>query len=99
MNLSPGWVTFLSAAGFEAVHWSAVGAADASDHELLSWLPHTITRSDQRLGFWRHTGSHEAASTERVAGPERPSYARGDRWCGPGGNPTGATRAGKCSKF
>jgi predicted nuclease of predicted toxin-antitoxin system len=43
MNLSPGWVTFLSAAGFEAVHWSAVGAADASDHELLSWLPHTIT--------------------------------------------------------
>ncbi|WP_413815323.1 MULTISPECIES: DUF5615 family PIN-like protein [Bradyrhizobium] len=31
MNLSPSWVPFLQNAGFEAAHWSAVGAADASD--------------------------------------------------------------------
>jgi predicted nuclease of predicted toxin-antitoxin system len=37
MNLSPGWVGFLAEAGFEAVHWSEVGAANASDSELMQW--------------------------------------------------------------
>lgn len=52
MNLSPE-VTVLSAAGFEAVHWSAVGAADASDHELLSWAAahdHIVLTSDLDFG-------------------------------------------------
>ena len=35
MNLSPRWVDALIAAGFEAVHWSAVGAADAPDSEIM----------------------------------------------------------------
>lgn len=29
MNLSPRWVSFLSEAGMEAVHWTAVGRFDA----------------------------------------------------------------------
>jgi predicted nuclease of predicted toxin-antitoxin system len=37
MNLSPTWVDFLVAAGLEAVHWSGVGPADASDQELIWW--------------------------------------------------------------
>jgi len=37
MNLSPRWVEFLVSAGFEAIHWSEVGAEDASDSELLRW--------------------------------------------------------------
>lgn len=37
MNLSPTWVMFLQAAGLEAVHWSAVGAANASDRVLMEW--------------------------------------------------------------
>ncbi|WFU46148.1 hypothetical protein QA640_48230 (plasmid) [Bradyrhizobium sp. CB82] len=37
MNLSPCWVPFLHNAGFEAVHWSAVGAAEASDRGLMQW--------------------------------------------------------------
>jgi predicted nuclease of predicted toxin-antitoxin system len=37
MNLSPGWVGFLTEAGFEAVHWSAVGASSAPDGELMQW--------------------------------------------------------------
>ncbi|SRR5581483_3868483 len=37
MNLSPRWVTYLAAAGFKAVHWSAVGPGDASDAELIRW--------------------------------------------------------------
>lgn len=37
MNLSPAWGTLLSAAGHEAIHWSAVGKPDATDQELLAY--------------------------------------------------------------
>ena len=33
MNLSPFWVPFLTAQGYQAVHWSTVGAANAPDRE------------------------------------------------------------------
>lgn len=37
MNLSPEWAGVLRQAGFESVHWSAVGRPDARDTELLAW--------------------------------------------------------------
>lgn len=37
MNLSPSWVDRLVRYGFEAVHWSTIGAATAPDHEILTW--------------------------------------------------------------
>ena len=37
MNLSPSWVDRLARHGFEAVHWSTIGAATAPDVELLAW--------------------------------------------------------------
>jgi predicted nuclease of predicted toxin-antitoxin system len=37
MNLSPGWVERLASHGFEAVHWSTIGAATAPDVEILTW--------------------------------------------------------------
>ena len=37
MNLSPSWIERLARHGFEAVHWSNVGAATASDSEILTW--------------------------------------------------------------
>jgi predicted nuclease of predicted toxin-antitoxin system len=37
MNLSPSWVDRLARHGFEAVHWSTIGAATASDVEILAW--------------------------------------------------------------
>ena len=37
MNLSPHWVSFLGAAGFEATHWSSVGAANATDVEIMAY--------------------------------------------------------------
>ncbi|NJL71472.1 MAG: DUF5615 family PIN-like protein [Candidatus Competibacteraceae bacterium] len=40
MNLTPRWVEVLSAAGFEAVHWSSVGAAGASDHSIATYARH-----------------------------------------------------------
>jgi predicted nuclease of predicted toxin-antitoxin system len=37
MNLSPSWVERLACHGFEAVHWSTIGAATAPDVEILTW--------------------------------------------------------------
>ena len=37
MNLSPSWVERLAGHGFEAVHWSTLGAATAPDAEILTW--------------------------------------------------------------
>jgi predicted nuclease of predicted toxin-antitoxin system len=37
MNLSPSWVDRLARHGFEAVHWSTIGAATAPDVEILVW--------------------------------------------------------------
>ncbi|HEX6137771.1 MAG TPA: DUF5615 family PIN-like protein [Casimicrobiaceae bacterium] len=34
MNLAPGWIPVLIDAGFEAVHWSTVGALNATDAEI-----------------------------------------------------------------
>jgi predicted nuclease of predicted toxin-antitoxin system len=37
MNLPPAWAAYLSEAGFEAEHWSKVGAWTASDTEIMAW--------------------------------------------------------------
>jgi predicted nuclease of predicted toxin-antitoxin system len=37
MNLSPTWISMLQAAGFEARHWSTIGAPTAPDDEVLRW--------------------------------------------------------------
>ena len=35
MNLSPRWTKFLQSHGFEAAHWSEVGASTATDTEIM----------------------------------------------------------------
>lgn len=37
MNLSPSWIPLLERAGFEAVHWSAVGDPRAVDTIVMDW--------------------------------------------------------------
>jgi predicted nuclease of predicted toxin-antitoxin system len=37
MNLSPRWVDLLINADFEATHWSALGAYNASDSEIMAY--------------------------------------------------------------
>ncbi|MVF23527.1 DUF5615 family PIN-like protein [Methylocaldum sp. 14B] len=37
MNLSPRWVSLLADAGFEAAHWSTLGAANAPDAEIMAF--------------------------------------------------------------
>jgi predicted nuclease of predicted toxin-antitoxin system len=37
MNLSPRWVALLASAGIEAKHWSSIGAANATDREIMAY--------------------------------------------------------------
>jgi predicted nuclease of predicted toxin-antitoxin system len=37
MNLSPAWVEFLNGAGFEATHWTKLGAARIPDAPILGY--------------------------------------------------------------
>jgi predicted nuclease of predicted toxin-antitoxin system len=37
MNLSPRWVDVLANAGIEATHWSAIGAYNAPDSEIMAY--------------------------------------------------------------
>lgn len=37
MNLSPRWVESFKERGFEARHWSTVGAPQAPDTEIMAW--------------------------------------------------------------
>jgi len=37
MNLPPRWVQVFARAGWEALHWSQVGAPTASDREIMAW--------------------------------------------------------------
>lgn len=37
MNLSPRWIGVLDDAGFEAVHWTSLGAKNAPDSEIMAY--------------------------------------------------------------
>ena len=37
MNLSPQWIPLLTEAGWEAVHWSAIGKNNAPDSEIMAY--------------------------------------------------------------
>lgn len=37
MNLSPRWIPVLTGAGIEAAHWSALGANNAPDSEIMAY--------------------------------------------------------------
>jgi predicted nuclease of predicted toxin-antitoxin system len=37
MNLSPAWVPYLTACGWQTKHWYSIGSADAPDAEIMWW--------------------------------------------------------------
>ena len=53
MNLSPDWVTVLTQAGWETVHWSSVGNPRAADSEIMAWAKrngHVVFTHDLDFG-------------------------------------------------
>jgi len=54
MNLSPEWVGCITGAGFEAVHWSTIGAGNAPDAVLMRWArdnEHVVFTHDLDFGI------------------------------------------------
>jgi predicted nuclease of predicted toxin-antitoxin system len=37
MNLTPRWVPYLEGAGFEVLHWSKIGPANAPDEKIMAY--------------------------------------------------------------
>jgi predicted nuclease of predicted toxin-antitoxin system len=68
MNLSPSWVELLTRAGEEAVHWSRVGAANASDRELMQWAA--------EHGYVVLTADLDFAAILAATGRHRPSVVQ-----------------------
>lgn len=53
MNLSPEFVPLLKSQGHEATHWSAIGAHDADDRNIMSHAKahnHVVLTNDQDFG-------------------------------------------------
>ena len=65
MNLSPTWVPVLQEAGFEAIHWSSIGAANAADTQLFSWA-----RDNEAIVF---THDLDFSALLAITGAEAPS--------------------------
>jgi predicted nuclease of predicted toxin-antitoxin system len=64
MNLSPEWVPFLRQAGFDCVHWSAVGDPRATDAELMAWA-----RTNDHVVFTHDMDFGALLASTRATGP------------------------------
>ena len=69
MNLSPLWLEPLQRAGFDMVHWSAVGEAHAPDSEIMSFARaqgYTICTQDLDFGLMLAATLHEKPSVLQI---------------------------------
>ena len=64
MNLSAAWATELAKDGHDAVHWSAVGFANASDDEIL-----TSAADDNRVVLTADLDFGTAVASRGLAAP------------------------------
>jgi predicted nuclease of predicted toxin-antitoxin system len=63
MNLSPRWAEALKSRGIEAIHWSAIARADASDAEIMAYAEeHTCAVFTRDLDFGDLLAAAKAAS-------------------------------------
>ncbi len=64
MNLTAEWVDELTKHGWDAVHWSTVGAADADDATIMAWA-----RSNHRVVFTHDLDFGTTIALTRMTGP------------------------------
>lgn len=68
MNLSPGWTGYLEGLGHDAVHWSGVGQANATDDVILDWA-----RENDRIVL---TGDLDFGTMLAMSGAKKPSVVQ-----------------------
>ena len=69
MNLSPKWVNVFTAEGWEAVHWSEVGAIDAQDQVILKQAKNNnfiVFTHDLDFGALLAAGGAEGSSVIQI---------------------------------
>ena len=69
MNLPPKWVKIFIAEGWEAVHWSDVGAIDAQDQVILKWAKNNdfiVFTHDLDFGALLAAGGTEGPSVIQI---------------------------------
>jgi predicted nuclease of predicted toxin-antitoxin system len=64
LNLPPRWVQTFAGAGWEAIHWSQVGAPTASDREIMAWA-----RDNGYVVFTHDLDFSALLATTQVKGP------------------------------
>lgn len=69
MNLSPRWAAEFRSRGFDARHWSQIGAATAPDTEVLAWCTaheHVLLTHDLDFGAILAGSSRRAPSVVQL---------------------------------
>jgi predicted nuclease of predicted toxin-antitoxin system len=82
MNLSPAWVSLLTQAGIEAVHWSSVGPGNAPDETLFAWARengYMIFTHDLDFGAMLSATRAEAPSVFQIRTEDVSPEALGER--------------------
>jgi predicted nuclease of predicted toxin-antitoxin system len=64
MNLPPRWAKVFAAEGWEALHWSQVGAPTASDREIMAWA-----RDNDHIVFTHDLDFSALLATTQREGP------------------------------
>ncbi|MDW8450113.1 MAG: DUF5615 family PIN-like protein [Anaerolineae bacterium] len=64
MNLSPSWIQVFEWQGWDATHWSSVGAPDAPDVEIMDWA-----RNNEHILFTHDLDFGIVLALTRATGP------------------------------
>jgi predicted nuclease of predicted toxin-antitoxin system len=84
MSFSPLWVPTLQNAGLDAVHWSAIGKANARDNEILDWAlanGHLVFTHDLDFGALLAHSRQPSPSVFLVRGPVNMPEQIGEAVC------------------
>lgn len=85
VNLAPAWAGRLKASGYDAQHWSEIGALDAADSEIMTWAADhgaIVLTCDLDFGAILAASQARAPSVVQIRARDVLPEAIADRVCG-----------------
>jgi predicted nuclease of predicted toxin-antitoxin system len=81
VNLAPAWAERLRASGYDAQHWSEIGALDVADSEILTWAAEhgSVVTCDLDFGAILAASQARAPSAVQIRARDVLPEAIGDR--------------------